>query len=71
MLCSWQGKNEQLELPVTRKDHAIAIREYAMRFLKYNDSDVRQSLAEAPVTPERVSGGGIVDAPREDHLGEV
>ncbi|PHU07562.1 hypothetical protein BC332_24051 [Capsicum chinense] len=67
---SIEGKNEQLELPVTRKDHAIAIREYAMRFLKYNDSDVRQSLAEAPVTPERVSGGGIVDAPREDHLGE-
>ncbi|KAJ8558250.1 hypothetical protein K7X08_005016 [Anisodus acutangulus] len=69
----WQsikGKNKQLELPISRKDHALAIREYAMRFLKYNDSDVRQSLAEAPVTPERVSIAGIVDAPREDHFRE-
>ncbi|XP_049408486.1 chromatin modification-related protein EAF1 B-like isoform X1 [Solanum stenotomum] len=67
---SIEGENKQLELPISRKDHALAIREYAMRFLKYNDSDVRQSLAEAPVTPERVSDGGIVDVPREDHLGE-
>ncbi|MCD9643581.1 hypothetical protein HAX54_031183, partial [Datura stramonium] len=69
----WQsikGKNKQPDLPNSRKDHALAIREYAMRFLKYNDSDVRRSLAEAPLTPERVSDGGIVDAPREDHLGE-
>lgn len=71
MLCTLQGGNKQLELPISRKDHDLAIREYAMRFLKYNDSDVRQSLAEAPVTPERVSDGGIVDVPREDHLGEV
>nr|XP_025888644.1 chromatin modification-related protein EAF1 B-like isoform X1 [Solanum lycopersicum]XP_025888645.1 chromatin modification-related protein EAF1 B-like isoform X1 [Solanum lycopersicum] len=67
---SIEGGNKQLELPISRKDHDLAIREYAMRFLKYNDSDVRQSLAEAPVTPERVSDGGIVDVPREDHLGE-
>ncbi|CAN4093728.1 unnamed protein product [Withania somnifera] len=69
----WQaieGKNKPLELPVSRKDHALSIREYAVRFLKYNDSDVRQSLAEAPVTPERVSDGGIVDMPRDDHLRE-
>ncbi|XP_055813029.1 chromatin modification-related protein EAF1 B-like isoform X2 [Solanum dulcamara] len=67
---SIEGKNKQLELPISRKDHALAIREYAMRFLKYNDSNVRQSLAEAPVTPERVSDGGIVDVPWEDHLEE-
>ncbi|KAJ8534575.1 hypothetical protein K7X08_016303 [Anisodus acutangulus] len=67
---SIEGENKQLELPISSNDHALAIREYAMRFLKYNDTDVRQSLAEAPVTPERVSDTGIVDAPREDHLEE-
>ncbi|XP_060180317.1 chromatin modification-related protein EAF1 B-like isoform X1 [Lycium barbarum] len=67
---SIEGKSKQLELPISRKGHALAIREYAMRFLKYNDSDVPQSLAEPPVTPERVSDAGIMDAPREDHLGE-
>ncbi|XP_009621987.1 chromatin modification-related protein EAF1 B-like isoform X1 [Nicotiana tomentosiformis] len=67
---SIEGKSKKLELPIFRKGHTLAIREYAMRFLKYNDSDVPQSLAEAPVTPERVSDAGIIDAPQEDHFRE-
>lgn len=60
-----------MEFPRTKKDYPIAIGKYAMGFLKYNDSDVPKSQAAAPLTPDRIFDGGIVDTSSEDHLTEV
>ncbi|KAM3373811.1 chromatin modification-related protein EAF1 B [Capsicum galapagoense] len=66
----YRGKSQKMELASPKKDYTIAIREYAMRFLKYNDSDVPKSQAEAPLTPDRISDWGTMDASSEDHLKE-
>lgn len=60
-----------MELARPKKDYTNPIREYAIRFLKYNDSDVPKSQAEAPLTPDRISDWGIMDTSLEDHLTEV
>ncbi|CAN4101316.1 unnamed protein product [Withania somnifera] len=65
---SIEGKNQNIELARPKKGYPDAIREYAMRFLKYNDSDIPK--AEAPLTPDRISDVGIMDTSSEDHLTE-
>ncbi|KAJ8527188.1 hypothetical protein K7X08_029665 [Anisodus acutangulus] len=67
---AYRGKSQKMEFPRPKKDYTIAIREYAMRFLKFNDSDVPKSQAEAPSTPDRISDWGITDTSPEDHLTE-
>ncbi|XP_070034083.1 chromatin modification-related protein EAF1 B-like isoform X3 [Nicotiana tomentosiformis] len=67
---SIEGKSKKMEFPRTKKDYPIAIGKYAMGFLKYNDSDVPKSQAAAPLTPDRIFDGGIVDTSSEDHLTE-
>ncbi|XP_044504174.1 chromatin modification-related protein EAF1 B-like isoform X2 [Mangifera indica] len=52
-----------------RKDIAVAIRGYAVRFLKYNSLSV-PSQAEAPATPDRISDLGIMEVSWDDHLTE-
>ncbi|XP_060177044.1 chromatin modification-related protein EAF1 B-like isoform X1 [Lycium barbarum] len=68
---SIEGKSQKMEFPRPKKDYTNAIRGYAMRFLKYNDSDVPKSQAEAPSTPDGISDWGIMDTSSEDHLTEV
>lgn len=60
-----------MDLERSKKDYTNAIKEYAIRFLKYNDSDVSKNQAEVPVTPDRISDWGNMDASLEDHLTEV
>ncbi|CAN4098570.1 unnamed protein product [Withania somnifera] len=67
---SIEGKNKKIELARAKKDYTDAIREYAMRFLRYNNSDIPKSQAEAPLTPDRISDWGIIDTSSEDNLAE-
>ncbi|KAJ8559375.1 hypothetical protein K7X08_003433 [Anisodus acutangulus] len=67
---SIEGKSQKMEFPRPKKDYTTAIRDYAMRFLKYNDSDVPKNQAEAPSTPDRISDWGIIDTSSEDHVTE-
>jgi hypothetical protein len=53
-----------------RKNPAVAVLGYAVRFLKYNSS-LGPLQAEAPTTPDRISDIGIVGMSWEDHLTEV
>uniref|UniRef100_A0A2N9I759 Myb-like domain-containing protein n=1 Tax=Fagus sylvatica TaxID=28930 RepID=A0A2N9I759_FAGSY len=52
-----------------RKNPAVAVLGYAVRFLKYNSS-LGPLQAEAPTTPDRISDIGIVGMSWEDHLTE-
>lgn len=67
----WQVKSQKMDLERSKKDYTNAIKEYAIRFLKYNDSDVSKNQAEVPLTPDRISDWGNMDASLEDHLTEV
>lgn len=60
-----------MELAKPKKDYPNAVREYAIRFLKYNDSYVPKNQAEAPLTPDRICDWGNMDTSLEDHLTEV
>lgn len=66
-----QEINKVQELQCARKDCSLALREYAVRFLKHNSSDALHSQAEAPMTPDRISDLGITDILLEDNLIEV
>ncbi|KAL3517807.1 hypothetical protein ACH5RR_020396 [Cinchona calisaya] len=69
----WQSvedKKKVQELQCSRKDCSLALREYAVRFLKHSSCDVLHSQAEAPMTPDRISDLGITDNLWEDHLTE-
>ncbi|XP_015079191.1 chromatin modification-related protein EAF1 B-like [Solanum pennellii] len=67
---SVEVKSQKMELARSKKDYTNAIREYAIRFLKYNDSDVSKNQAEASLTPDRISDWGNMDTSLEDHLTE-
>ncbi|XVF21383.1 hypothetical protein REPUB_Repub12eG0085800 [Reevesia pubescens] len=54
----------------TGKNNELAIRAYALRFLKYNSSPVPSLQAEAPATPDRISDSGIMDISWDEHLTE-
>ncbi|GMI76181.1 hypothetical protein like AT3G24880 [Hibiscus trionum] len=51
-------------------NNEFAIRAYAIRYLKYNSSLVPPLLAEAPATPDRVSGLGIMEVSRDECITE-
>lgn len=70
ILLLWQEKREDLELQ-SPKEGALAVKVYAMNFLKYNNSSALPCHAEAPSTPDRISDLGILDMSREAHLTEV
>uniref|UniRef100_A0A0V0J0Q1 Putative chromatin modification-related protein EAF1-like n=1 Tax=Solanum chacoense TaxID=4108 RepID=A0A0V0J0Q1_SOLCH len=67
---SVEVKTQKMELAKSKKDYTNAIREYAIRFLKYNDLDVPKNQAEAPLTPDRICDWGNMDTSLEDHLTE-
>ncbi|XVE72753.1 hypothetical protein DITRI_Ditri11bG0063900 [Diplodiscus trichospermus] len=54
----------------TGNNNELAIRAYALRYLKYNSSRVSSRLAQAPATPDRISDSGIVDISWDEHLTE-
>ncbi|XP_016650804.1 PREDICTED: chromatin modification-related protein EAF1 B-like isoform X1 [Prunus mume] len=62
--------NKYLEPQYSRKDLALSMQGYAVRFLKYNNSRVPVLQAHAPATPERMSDLGITEMSWEDHLTE-
>lgn len=67
----WQEPSKDLEPQYSRKDLALSMQGYAVRFLKYNNSRVPLLQAHAPATPERMSDLGITEMSWEDHLTEV
>lgn len=54
-----------------RKNVALKVQAYALRFLKYSNSRETYSQAEAPTTPDRISDSGTLGMPWEEHLTEV
>ncbi|KAE8681728.1 Helicase/SANT-associated, putative isoform 2 [Hibiscus syriacus] len=69
-----EDKNAELDMGM-KKEHPgkandLAIRAYALRFLKYSSSPVPRHQAEAPATPDRISDSGIIDIPWNEHLTE-
>ncbi|RXH98067.1 hypothetical protein DVH24_010392 [Malus domestica] len=62
--------SKDLEPQHPQKDLALSVREYAVRFLKYNKSLGPDRQAQAPATPERISDLGITEMSWEDHLTE-
>lgn len=66
-----QEQVKELEVQYPKKDVALAVQGYAVRFLKYNSSCGLPLKAEAPATPDRISDLGIQDVSWEDHLTEV
>ncbi|XP_022851917.1 chromatin modification-related protein EAF1 B-like isoform X2 [Olea europaea var. sylvestris] len=66
---SVEEKSKELELQ-SPKEGVLAVQSYALKFLKYNNSDAVPCHAEALVTPERIPDSGILDMSWEDHLTE-
>lgn len=66
-----QERSQELGTQYPRKNPAIAVLGYAVRFLKYNSSVGPSLQAEAPSTPDRISDLGTVEMSWEDHLTEV
>ncbi|KAL5794794.1 hypothetical protein ACOSP7_003388 [Xanthoceras sorbifolium] len=65
-----KDKNIDLEQQSTRKNAALGVRGYAVRFLKYSSFPVPPVQAEAPATPDRTSDSGIMEVSWDDHLTE-
>ncbi|XP_028214142.1 chromatin modification-related protein EAF1 B-like isoform X3 [Glycine soja] len=53
-----------------RKQVALKVHSYALRFLKDSRSQGISSQAEAPTTPDKISDSGIVGMSWDDHLTE-
>ncbi|CAI9770643.1 unnamed protein product [Fraxinus pennsylvanica] len=66
---SVEEKSQELELQ-SPKEGVLAVEAYALKFLKYNNSDSLPCHAEAPITPDRISDSGILGMSWEDHLTE-
>ncbi|KAK9282032.1 hypothetical protein L1049_004944 [Liquidambar formosana] len=62
--------SKELELQYPGKNLSVAVKEYAVRFLKYNSSIVPSVQAEAPGTPDRISDLGIQEMSWEDNFTE-
>lgn len=72
MYCGFeQETSKNMEQQYSRKNAALAIHGYAVRFLKHNSSPVLPLQAEAPATPDRISDFGIMEVSWDDHLTEV
>ena len=54
-----------------RKNMALKVKAYALRFLKHSRSPGFCSQAEIPTTPDRIYESSTVDMSWEDHLTEV
>ncbi|GMI66377.1 hypothetical protein like AT3G24880 [Hibiscus trionum] len=72
-----ENKNAELDMEMNKerqehpgKTNDLAIRAYALRFLKYSSSPVPALQAEAPLTPDRISDVGIINIPWNEHLTE-
>ncbi|KAJ0052445.1 hypothetical protein Pint_01548 [Pistacia integerrima] len=63
--------SKDLDQQSPRKNIAVAIQGYAVRFLKHSSSSVPSLQAEAPATPDRISDLGIMEVSWDDHLTEV
>ncbi|PIN08215.1 Nucleoplasmin ATPase [Handroanthus impetiginosus] len=61
--------SEVLKLQSARAG-ALSIQAYALRFLKYNNSNDVHHKAEVPMTPDRESDMGVLDLSWEDNLTE-
>ncbi|KAF7825770.1 chromatin modification-related protein EAF1 B-like isoform X1 [Senna tora] len=61
--------SKDLEEP-PRKNVALKVQAYALRFLKYSSSHETFSQAEAPSTPDRISDSGTLGMPWDEHLTE-
>ena len=66
-----QETSKEIELQCPRKDFSCAVQEYAVRFLKYNNSLVPLRLAEVPATSDRVSDLGNQEMCWENNFIEV
>ncbi|KAK2649152.1 hypothetical protein Ddye_016641 [Dipteronia dyeriana] len=62
--------SNNLEQQSPRKNAALGISGYAVRFLKYNSFPVPPVQADAPATPERISDSVIMKLSWDDHLTE-
>ncbi|KAI4354359.1 hypothetical protein L6164_003229 [Bauhinia variegata] len=62
--------SKSLEGQQLKKNEALKIRAYALRFLKYSSSYGITSQAEPPTTPDRISDLGTLDMSWEEHLTE-
>ncbi|XP_057484162.1 chromatin modification-related protein EAF1 B-like isoform X2 [Actinidia eriantha] len=67
---SAQETSKEVELHCPRNDFSRAVQEYAVRFLKYNNSLVPLHLAEVPATPDRISDLGIQEMYWENNFTE-
>lgn len=65
-----QEVRENMEQETTVKNHHLAVRGYAVRFLKYSSSVDLPIQAVAPKTPDRLSDSGIVELLLDDQLTE-
>ncbi|XVF81191.1 hypothetical protein PTKIN_Ptkin15bG0136800 [Pterospermum kingtungense] len=72
-----ENKSAELDMEMDKeeqqqpgKSKELAIRAYALRFLKYSSSAVPSFQAEAPATPDRIHDSGIMDSSWDDHLTE-
>ncbi|EOX93924.1 Helicase/SANT-associated, putative isoform 4 [Theobroma cacao] len=71
-----ENKTAELDMDTNKeqqapgKNNELAIRAYALRFLKYSSSHVPSLQAEAPATPDRISDLGIMDISWDEHLTE-
>ncbi|KAE8692146.1 Detected protein of confused Function [Hibiscus syriacus] len=69
-----ENENAELDMGMNKEDprkvNDLAIRAYALRFLKYSSSPVPALQAEEPAKPDRISDAGIIDIPWNEHLTE-
>ncbi|GAV70699.1 HSA domain-containing protein/Myb_DNA-bind_6 domain-containing protein [Cephalotus follicularis] len=63
-------QEREMELEYPGKNLALAVQEYAVRFLKYSNSPVPPLQAEAPSTPDRISDSGATEILWDEHLTE-
>lgn len=66
-----QETSKYLDGQNPRKQVALKVHSYALRFLKDSRSQGISSQAEAPTTPDKISDSGIVGMSWDDHLTEV
>ncbi|KAI3694379.1 hypothetical protein L1987_77344 [Smallanthus sonchifolius] len=63
-----QVKCKEPESHCLEKDHAVGIREYAIRFMEYNSSQAQCNATQAPMTLDIISDLGIFDHSWDDNL---
>ncbi|KAG8371734.1 hypothetical protein BUALT_Bualt13G0118900 [Buddleja alternifolia] len=61
------GKEQEQQ---SQKDGTLSVQAYAVRFLKYNNSNTFHDQVDVPLTPDRTSDLGILGSSWEDNLTE-